>query len=199
MSSDNRGSIVRQGNLLRIDNALIEEVSFTTRNTGSILVSYSSQRQNGLTFIEVIRLNVSNSTVIINSSGARVCFCDLRKGMWINVTFSPNMTRSIPPQSNAFMIVTRRAPSAAPPSSSVTTGRVVRVDPITNVLVTGIPNIPGSQTRFIVTNSTVIRDRNGFPVRLGSIRPGQLVRVTHANFQTASIPPQTTAYSIQLL
>ena len=196
MSSDNRGSIVRQGNLLRIDNALIEEVSFTTRNTGYLLVSYSSQRQNGLTFIEVIRLNVSNSTVIINSSGARVCFCDLRKGMRINVTFSPNMTRSIPPQSNAFMIVTRRA---AAPSTSVTTGRVVRVDPINNVLVTGIPNIPGSQTRFIVTNSTVIRDRNGFPVRLGSIRPGQLVRVTHANFQTASIPPQTTAYTIQLL
>ena len=196
MNSDNRGSIVRQGGLLRIDNALVEEVSFTTRNTGYLLVSYSSQRQNGLTIIEVLRLNVSNRTVIINASGTPVCFCDLRKGMWINVTFSPNMTRSIPPQSNAFMIVTRRS---AAPSSSVTTGRVVQVDPVNNFLLTGIPNVPASQTRFVITNSTVIRDRSGFPVRLRSIRPGQLVRVTHANFQTASIPPQTTAFNIQLL
>ncbi|MGB4440515.1 MAG: hypothetical protein WBJ13_15125 [Sedimentibacter sp.] len=53
--------------------------------------------------------------------------------------------------------------------------------------------------RFVVTDATVIRDRRGRQIRLSNLRPGEFVRVEHANFQTMSLPPQTTAFNIQVL
>lgn len=104
MAGDPRGSIVQQGNFLRIDNAFIEEVSSNNRNYGFIIVSYSVPRQNGMPSIETLRLNMTNHTITLNALGLPICFCDLRPGMWVNVTFSSRMTRSIPPQATAFHI-----------------------------------------------------------------------------------------------
>lgn len=219
MANDNRGPIIQQGNYLRINNALVEEVSPTTRNTGTIIVSYSVPAPNGRTAIDQLQLNVNNNTFIQGQYGLPICFCELRQGMWIDVTFSPAMTRSIPPQSNAYMIIVRRMPQTFPPQTfppqvfppqilppqnrpqptSTTTGRIARVDTSNNLLYTGTPGNIGSQTRFVVTGSTLIQNRNGLPIRLSALRPGQLVRITHANFMTASIPPQTTAFRIQVL
>lgn len=202
MANDPRGSIVQQGNFLRIDNAFVEEVSAISRNSGFIVVSYSVPWQNGLTSIETLRLNVTNSTVTLNAMGLPMCFCDLRPGMWVNVTFSPRMTRSIPPQATAFIIAVRRAPAPVRPpvnNNTTTTERIVRVDANNNMLYTGVPNDSNRQTRFVITNSTVIQNRDGMQVGLRSLRPGQLVRIAHANFQTAGIPPQTTAFHIQVL
>lgn len=196
MPTDTLGSIIPQGNLLRIDNALVEEVSFTNRNTGFIIISYSVPWQSGLTTIERLQLNVTNNTVILNSFRIPICLCDIRQGMRIDATFSQRMTRSIPPQSNAFMIITR---APARPSANVTTGRVLRVDVNNNLLFTGMPNNINSLTRFVITNSTIILNRNGFPMNLRALRPGQLVQITHGNFQTASIPPQSTAFRVQVI
>lgn len=196
MANDTLGSIVRQGGFLRIDNAFVEEVSFSTRNTGYILISYSVPWQNGLTSVETLRLNVNNNTVVLNSFRLPMCFCDIRQGMWVDVTFSSSMTRSIPPQANAFLIVARRP---VQPSGSTSTGRILQVDTRNNMLITGRPNNLNSQVRYVITNSTIIQNRNGFPISLRALRPGQTVRITHANFQTASIPPQTTAFRIQVI
>lgn len=196
MNNDTRGTMVRQGNFLRIDNALVEEVSFSGRNSGYILISYSVPRPGGMTSIELLRLNVMGRTIILGPLGLPMCFCDIRQGMWVDAVFSPLLTRSNPPQSNAFMITARRPPL---PPSNTTTERIVRVDANNRLLYTGIPGDINSQTRFVITDSTVIQNRNGFPIGLRSLRPGQLVRITHASFQTASIPPQTTAYHVPVL
>ncbi|OYP57947.1 hypothetical protein C8E03_11654 [Lachnotalea glycerini] len=196
MNNDNRGTISQQGNIMRIDNALVEEVSAPNRATGYLLVSYAVLKPKGMTSIQLLRLNIGRNTVILNSFGLSMCLCDIRKGMWIDSLFSPIMTRSIPPQSSAFLIVARRELKS---SVSVTTDRIAMVDVNNNFLYTGNPNNINSQIRFALSNSTTISDRNGNPVSLRSLRPGQMVRVTHANFQTASIPPQTTAFHVQLL
>ena len=196
MANDTVGSIVPQGNFLRIDNALVDEVFFSGRDSGYMIVSYSVPRQGGLTTIEQLQLNVSGNTIVLNSFRLPICFCNIREGMRVDVVFSPRMTRSIPPQSNAFQIITR-PPSR--PTTNVTTGRILRVDADNNALFTGMPNNINSVRRFNITNATIILNRNGFPIRLRALRPGQTVRITHANFQTASIPPQTTAFSIQVI
>lgn len=196
MADKTAGSIVSQGNFLRIDNAIVDQVSFSSRNTGFIIISYSAPGRGGFTAMEQLRLNVNNNTIVLNSFRIPICFCDIRQGMRVDVTFSPRMTRSIPPQSNAFLIVTK---PASQPAANVTTGRIVSVNPNNNTFVTGMPNNMNRQTRFVVTNSTLIQNRNGFPISLQRLRPGQLVRITHANFATASIPPQTTAFRIQVL
>ena len=47
-------------------------------------------------------------------------------------------------------------------------------------------------------NVTII-GRNGRQIPFSDLRVGMRVRVRHANFMTASIPPQTTAYEIWVL
>jgi hypothetical protein len=51
----------------------------------------------------------------------------------------------------------------------------------------------------VVDNSTEIFDRRGNRIRFRDLRPGQMVRVEHADFMTMSIPPQTTAYIVWVL
>ncbi|MGO5052754.1 hypothetical protein ACTQ6A_09585 [Lachnospiraceae bacterium LCP25S3_G4] len=196
MNHDNRGTISQKGNIMHVENALVEEVSTPNSRTGYLLVSYAVFRPNQMTFIELLRLNISNSTAILNSLGLPMCLCDIRKGMWIDSLFSPIMTRSIPPQSTAFLIVARREPQSP---LSITTDRIAMVDVPNNFLYTGNPNDINSQMRFSISQTTTFSDRNGNPTSLRSLRPGQMVRVTHANFQTASIPPQSTAFHVQLL
>ncbi len=196
MNSDPRGTLVQQGNIMRIDNALVEGSFCFNNSNGYILVSYAVPDANNSVSIQNIRLNLNRNTVVINSLGQRMCLCCVQEGMWVNVVFSSRMTRSIPPQANAFMIIVQRRPQTRP---LVTTDRIAFVDTANNFLITGNPNNINSQVRFVVTNTTTITDRFGRPLRLRELRPGQRVRVTHANFQTASIPPQTTAFDIQVL
>ena len=95
MSNDPRGTIIQQGNVLRINNAFVEEASCTDNSNGFILVSYAVREGNN-TSIQILRLNLNRNTSILTSFGQK---------MWVNVVFSSAMTMSIPPQSNALLVV----------------------------------------------------------------------------------------------
>lgn len=185
-----------RGNIRRVNNALVEDVFSRNTGIGYILISSPDIRQFQTGFMENLRLNVNRNTVVTNSFGQNICLCDIRPGMRVDAIFSPVMTRSIPPQTNAFLIVVRRG---FQPPSSVTTDRIARVDAANSFVYTGNPRNINSQTRFFVSDSTSITNRRGNPISIWELRPGQMVRITHANFQTASIPPQTTAFQIQVL
>lgn len=191
-----QGIVSRFGNFMRIDNAVVEEVS-CSGSRRSILISYLPQRSSRPTPPQTIRLNINPNTAVLNALGQSINPCTLRRGTRVDAVISSAMTRSIPPQSNAFIIMVQR-PSQIP-SSTVTTDRIASVDVKNRILTTGNPGNINSQINFVVTNSTTITDRSGRPVRLGQLRPGERVRITHANFRTASIPPQTTAFHIQVL
>lgn len=201
MSADSRGTMIRRGPVWRINNALVEEVNTDNGRNDYLVVSYAVMAPNNMTRIELLRLNVGRNTIITNQFGRPVRLSNIRPGMWIDADFSPVMTRSRPPQTNAFRIVVRQsAPHPAPPPRvSTTTDRIVSVDSRNGILITGSPNDINRQIRFIVTNETVILNSNGSRISLRSLRPGQRVRVTHADFMTLSIPPQTTAFRIQVL
>lgn len=196
MSNDPRGTIIQQGNIMRIDNALVEEVFCYDNSVGHILISYAVRDADQVTSIQTLRLNTGRNTVILNMFGRRINACQLRKGMWINAVFSSRMTRSIPPQANAFLIIVKRNPR---PQNNTTDGRIASVDPRNRFLITGNPNDINSQIRYTISDDTVILNRFGNPIPLRALRPGQMVRITHADFQTASIPPQTAAYRIQII
>ena len=196
MSNDPRGTIIQQGNIMRIDNALVEEVFCYDNSVGHILISYAVRDADQVTSIQTLRLNTGRNIVILNMFGRRINACQLRKGMWINAVFSSRMTRSIPPQANAFLIIVKRNPR---PQNNTTDGRIASVDPRNRFLITGNPDDINSQIRYTISDDTVILNRFGNPIPLRALRPGQMVRITHADFQTASIPPQTAAYRIQII
>ncbi|MGL6221877.1 MAG: hypothetical protein ACRC36_27885 [Lacrimispora sphenoides] len=194
-TSGRRGTISQVGSILHIENALVEDVFTSNSRTGYVLVSYAAPGRNEMINIELLQLNVDWDTILINQFGDSISLCTVRKGMWINAEFSAAMTRSIPPQTKAFRIVA----FLQMPAYRTTTDWIVSVDVANGFLVTGNPDDETDQMRFVVSRATEILDQNNNPIRFSSLQPGQLVRVEHANFQTASIPPQSTAYRIQLV
>ncbi len=200
ISTDNRGTIRRHDNILAIDNALIEEVFTNDGKTGYIIISYAVKGRKNVINVELLRLNVNKKTIIKSQSGLLIQLCDIKTGMWVDAEFSPVLTRSIPPQSNAFRIVVRqRAGSSQPPAGIVTKSKIVKIDNTNNFLITGNRNNINQQMRFVITNETVILNKSGSRIALSALRLGQTVEVTHADFQTMSLPPQTTAFRVQVL
>lgn len=189
-----RGSISKVGSILRIDNALVEDIYTPNSRTGYIVVSYASPGQKEMVFIELLQLNVGWDTILINQFGDPITLCNIRKGMWVNAEFSSAMTKSIPPQSKAYRIVALMQR----PLFRITTDQIASLDVEHGFLYTGNPDDVLDQMRFVVSQATEILDKNGNAIPLSALQPGQTVRIEHANFQTASIPPQSTAYRIKL-
>ena len=196
MNNDPRGTIVQRGSILRIDDAFVNESVCFNNFSGYLLISYSASNSNHAESIQTLRLNISRNTPVLNSMGEYISLCSIKKGMWVDVVFSSNMTRSIPPQANAYLVI-----SVVPQASSavVSTERIAYIDAKNNFLYTGNPNDVNSQKRFVLTGTTSFTDRAGRPISINALSPGQMVKITHSNAQTASIPPQSTAYHIQLI
>lgn len=188
--------ISRFGNFTRIEDARVEEVTCSS-SPESILISYPVSQNAQMAQRQRLQLNMNRNTVVLNPFGQSISVCSLRPGMMVSVVVSSAMTRSIPPQTNAFIIVVQGG--FRPYQSVVTTARILYYDPVNRLLYTGRPGDRNSQMVFVVTNATSILDRFGRPGNVGMLRPGQQVRITHADFQTASMPPQTTAFRIRIL
>ena len=190
-----RGSIKKTGSILRIENALVEDIYTPNSRTGYILVSYATPGQNEMVYIDLLRLNIGWDTILINQFGDPISLCVVRKGMWVNAEFSAAMTRSIPPQSRAYRVVAM----VQKPLFRTTTDRIASVDIENSFINTGNPENETDQIRFVISGATEILDQNDNPILIRDLKPGQLVRIEHSNFQSASIPPQSTAYRIKLV
>jgi len=184
----------RNNDVIRVNDAIIEEISMNNR-IGYVTIAYGVMGDFRITHMNLVVLIVSENTIIRDRFGRNLAFRNLRKGMIVDAEFSTVMTMSIPPQSNAFRItvVGENEPS------NVTVGNVLSVDTRNNFLFTGRVNNINSVMRFVITDATRIFDRRGNRISLRNLRPGQTVRVEHATFQTPSIPPQTTAFQVQVI
>ena len=183
-----------QNFLTQITNATIEAVE-SNRNNSFVLISYSDcpncNRDN-----QQIRLNVTGNTVIMDESSNRIPVTDLRPGMTVNAAFSNATTRSIPPQAAAFVIqVIRRQQN----NNNVTVGRIVDINRQNRSFTTISDNNLSSVVRFNVADNAQIINGFGRPMNFSGLVPGLRVRVRHAAFMTASIPPQTTAFEVRVV
>lgn len=181
-------------NIIRTRDSIIEEIRIN-RNAGFVTISYGVMGDFNMIHMELVTLVVGGDTVIRDSSGRNLRMSDLREGMVVDTEFSSAMTFSIPPQARAYRITVVNRNTAF----NITEGRVLKIDLNNGFLYTGNANNVSSQMRFVITNSTVILGRNGNQIHLRNINPGQRVRVKHATFQTASIPPQTTAFEVRIM
>lgn len=175
----------------RAFNAIIENIS-TEANTTFITISYRSCRTcNSQTVVLVANRN----TILLNENQRTVPLNTLRKGMTVNALFSTAMTRSIPPQATAYLIQIIERPV----SDTTTTGRIIDIDRQNLSFTTTSDRNPTSAIRFNVAENARIFDKSGRQIPFGLLMPGMRVRVRHASFMTASIPPQTTAFEIRVL
>lgn len=180
-------------NAIRVFSAVIEEIS-RDRNATLVTISYNDcigcNTPRGS-----VRLVVNQDTSIQDERGRNIRAGELERGMIVDASFSSTMTRSIPPQAQAFSIrVVRRANR-----TETTTGRIIEVNTRNNYILILRNQNPSSAVRFNISPSTIILDFFGRRTSLSSLSPGFRVRVEHASFMTASIPPQTTAFTVQLI
>ncbi len=176
-----------------ISRGRIENITRDNRNT-LITVSYS-QGRNPNRIDQRIRIVVSNRTLIFDEFGNTIQASELTRDMIIDAVVSSAMTRSIPPQANAYAIrIIRR-----PVSENVVTGRIIDIDRDSRMFTTITGNNPASIIRFRVNNNTRIFDMQGRPMGFSRLFPGLRVQVRHADFMTASIPPQTTAFEVRVI
>lgn len=190
-----QGMILPGDLIIHVENALIEEVVAYTDRTGYILISFEASDENNMIYMQEVRLNVGDETIVVDEMGTALTMNELEEGMRIDADFSAAMTRSIPPQSNAYRIVVLLEEA----SVIITTDRVVSVDLDHGFLLTGNPYDFYDQIIFTISNETVILDQDNNTIPLEAIQPGQLVRVEHAIFQTLSIPPQSPSYLVQII
>lgn len=179
--------------LTQITNGTIEEVE-TGRNGSFVLVSYRDCPNCGRDS-QTIRLNVSNNTVIMDENSNRIPLGDLRRGMTVNAAFSNATTRSIPPQSAAYVIQV----VGRPRDENVTVGRVVDVDRRGRSFTTISDGNLSTVIRFNLADDAQLLNVMGRPMNFANLVPGLRVRVRHANFMTMSIPPQTTAFEVRVI
>lgn len=190
----------RRNRVINVEDAVIEEI-FQDNNVSYVTISYGVLGDFNTINMELVRLVVDRNTIIRDRRGRRMRVRDLRVGNVVDASFSTAMTRSIPPQSRAFVITVIReyVNPIQPGFPNIVEDRIMEVDRNNNFLITGNPFDMMSQMRFVVDNSTEIFDRRGNRIRLRDLRPGQMVRVEHADFMTMSIPPQTTAFRIWVI
>ena len=180
-------------NVIRVFSAVIEGIS-RERNTTLVTIAYND-RIGDRGAANSVRLVVNQDTDIYDERGRNIRANELRRGMTVDASFSSAMTRSIPPQAQAFFIrVVRRASQ-----NVTTTGRILDVNTRGGFILVLQSQNPASAIRFNITPDTVILDLFGRRTRLSSLHPGFRVRVVHASFMTASIPPQTTAFTVQII
>lgn len=177
-----------------VKDALIEEI-FRDRNAGYVTISYGDMGDFNMIHIMVVQLMVGQDTVIQNQFGQKMRLRDLEVGMMVDAEFSTVMTASEPPKARAFMIKMLNKKR----SSTVKVDMVMTVDVNNRFFITGNANDIQKQIRFNVSAATKIFDRRGNRICLSGLEPRQMVKVEHASFMTFSIPPQTTAYSVQII
>ena len=178
-----------------ISNGRILEIN-EERNTMFVTVlAREGEGRNNRDMERTVVLVVGPRTLIFAENGMPLPARALRVGMIIDATISSAMTRSNPPQANAYIIrIVRRGQQ-----ESVTTGRILNVDRSGSNFTIMRGQNRNNIIRFNVNGNTRILGRNGRPMPFSRLMPGMQVRVRHADFMTASIPPQTTAFEVRVL
>lgn len=193
MNDERMNDAMMNDAFVTINRGRIENITNDNRN---ILVTVAYSRGAGRDRIDDrLRMVVNNRTILLDEFGNRIRASELTRDMIINAIVSSSMTRSIPPQATAYAIRVLRRPV----SDNVITGRIIDIDRDSRMFTTITGNNSRSIVRFSVPMNTPIFDMQGRPMGFSRLFPGLRVQVRHANFMTASIPPQTTAREIRVI
>ena len=176
--------------IISIADATITRVT-TEKGISYVTIRYKNEEGREQT----VQLVLNEKTIVLGMNGIPVSEAVLTEGMTVSATFSKNMTRSIPPQSVAYIIVI----TAWATQESMTKGIILKTDPQNHSFLLSDENDFTSVIRFNVSDETVILNRFDRPIDFNSLKPGLRVQVRHANFVTSSIPPQTAAFEIRVL
>ena len=137
----------------------------------------------------------------ITANGESVTADVITVGQALEVVYSEQMTRSIPPQTVAVSIDVQNLPVEFEDEAEAETPELSPVlTTITTVNEDGSITVGEGENEVIVfvTEETIIT-KNGEAVAADALTEGLEISVLYADFMTMSIPPQTAAVSIEIV
>ncbi|MHC1746900.1 MAG: hypothetical protein AB9856_00750 [Cellulosilyticaceae bacterium] len=182
---------------ITIENATIKKVN---ESNGQITVLPTGLQD---TQSNYITLNISKDTILSHANLKKIAtFKDLKEGHNIKVVHSPYMTKSIPPQTNAFEI-TLLDNAEAPKDITIERATIKKVDAKNNQVTILPEGQPDSYEYYVVLNvskdTAIQHEKTKKIYSLNDLTSGLTVKIVHAPFMTASLPPQTSAYKITII
>jgi hypothetical protein len=174
--------------------ACIENI-FINNEIGYITISNGDVGESSCKNDEHTTLIINKNTIIRDKDNQEFSLFELSEGMSVDAEFSATLTKNIPPQAKAFRITVIDKNN----DSSLTKGEVLCIDHDNGLLYVGDENNTNSQTVFVIKESTVIRNKEGQLIGLGSIRLGQLVVVEHLEDNTSRFTSSRTAINVQTI
>lgn len=186
--------VVRLRKVTTAERAVINEVNRAGHN-GFVTITYHVRDRHHTNHRYTVTLVTSQRTRIKDQFGKPISVRHLKEGMVVDAQFSSEMTRSQPPQSNAYAITVRRQSQESLIDECIILDVSLGRD--SQSILTGIPGNPQSQMRYLISKSTLLRNQWGEPVPLSTFHAGQQVKIERALAETRSIPPQTQALTVQ--
>ncbi|MCJ8010846.1 peptidase [Paenibacillus sp. KQZ6P-2] len=146
---------------------------------------------------ETIVVHVTGKTQIVDRNGKKISQSDVKPGMEIKAFYGPQITRSLPAQSNASYIIVNTE-DRPPVEQSFGTEGVITGTNGSQITVVG-KGLDGRGQQQVVLNinkDTRIEDRNGNVLSKDVLKENVLVEATYGPAMTFSIPPMTNATKI---
>lgn len=163
-------------------------------------VLFVEKEENNLTVFDFeignVVLNITDETVIEDEEGKKISFEDITAENKILVEYSPAMTMSLPPITNAVKIV-KTAEVANEFVSGIVEELVFEEDKLTQVIISSEEN-KNELTALNVSEETYVLNLDGDEADLKNLEKGDKVSGIVSSMTTRSIPPQKAAFKIRI-
>lgn len=149
---------------------------------------------------EQLLLVLSNKTKLKDSIGNDINFEDLTVGQTVVAEYSNMLTRSVPAQAQVYSLQVVDKIEEAYIEKAIIDEVDVKNSSVTVTYEEKLGSKLYKETIvLLIDKNTTIKNASGKTISLGDLKADMIVNVKHAQAVTMSLPPQTLAYSIEVL
>lgn len=181
----------------QIKNAYIEEIADYSKTEKVVTITYETIDSKNRTIENYMDLIVDANTKIYNQLGDSIKVSSLKQGMLIDAEHSNKITKSFIPQAYALQIKIVKSEA----DTLITESKIL--DIYTNgqklYILVGDANNTAKQILFVLSDNAVIKNQYNKTIAFKDLVKGQKIKVEHSSAMTRSLPPQSVAYSVQLV
>lgn len=181
----------------QIENAYIEEIADYSKTDKVVTVVYETIDSKNRIIENYMDLIVDANTKIYNQLGDSIKVSSLKHGMFIDVEHSNKITKSIIPQAYALKINIVKNEK----DTMITESKILDVYTSNqkSYILVGEANNTSKQILFVLAENAVVKNQYGQSIAFTDLVKGQKIKVEHASAMTRSLPPQSVAYTVQIV
>lgn len=181
----------------QIEDAYIEEIADYSKTEKVVTIIYETIDSKNRIIENYMDLIVDANTKIYNQLGDSIKVSSLKQGMFIDVEHSNKITKSIIPQAYALKINIVKNEK----DTLITESKILNVYTSNqkSYILVGEANNTSKQILFVLADNAVVKNQYGQTIAFKDLAKGQKIKVEHASAMSKSLPPQSVAYTVQVI